>query len=71
VLIVKLIEPPYTEPYVRGCERSGECIEFSLLLDFYLVNRNFIKNCDENRIKLFLKDDPMFVDRTLPYATAF
>ena len=33
--------------------------------------RNFIKNCDENRIKLFLKDDPMFVDRTLPYATAF
>ena len=33
--------------------------------------RNFIKSCDENKIKLLLKDDPLFVDRTLPYATAF
>ena len=31
----------------------------------------FIKSCDENRIKLFLKEDPLFIDRTLPYATAF
>ena len=33
--------------------------------------RNFIKSCDENKIRLFLKEDPLFVDRTLPYATAF
>lgn len=33
--------------------------------------RNFIKSCDENKIKLFLKEDPMFVDKILPYATAF
>ena len=33
--------------------------------------RNFIKSCDENKIRLFLKDDPLFIDRTLPYATAF
>lgn len=33
--------------------------------------RNFIKSCDENKIRLFLKDDPLFVDKTLPYATAF
>jgi hypothetical protein len=33
--------------------------------------RNFIKSCDENKIRLILKDDPLFVDRTLPYATAF
>ena len=34
MLLVKLIEPPYTEPYVRWCERSeGEIIAF-LLLDF-------------------------------------
>ena len=33
--------------------------------------RNFIKSCDENKIKLLLKDDPLFIDRTLPYATAF
>ena len=35
------------------------------------MNRNFIKSCDENKIKLLLKEDPLFVDRTLPYATAF
>jgi len=33
--------------------------------------RNFIKSCDENKIKLFLKEDPLFVDKILPYATAF
>ena len=32
---------------------------------------NFIKSCDENKIKLFLEEDPLFVDRLLPYATAF
>ena len=31
----------------------------------------FIKSCDENKIKLLLKSDPLFIDRTLPYATAF
>jgi len=31
----------------------------------------FIKSCDENKIKLLLKEDPFFIDRTLPYATAF
>ena len=31
----------------------------------------FIKSCDEEKIKLFLKEDPLFIDRTLPYATAF
>ena len=33
--------------------------------------RNFIKSCDEDKIKFLLKEDPLFVDRTLPYATAF
>lgn len=33
--------------------------------------RNFIKSCDENKIKLFLEEDPLFVDKILPYATAF
>lgn len=33
--------------------------------------RNFIKSCDENKIKLLLKEDSLFIDRTLPYATAF
>lgn len=33
--------------------------------------RNFIKSCDEKKIELLLKDDPLFIDKTLPYATAF
>lgn len=31
----------------------------------------FIKSCDENKIKMLLKEDSLFIDRTLPYATAF
>ncbi len=31
----------------------------------------FIRSCDENKIKMLLKEDPLFIDRTLPYATAF
>ena len=31
----------------------------------------FIKECDENKLKLFLEKDPLFVDKTLPYAVAF
>ncbi|MBO7505676.1 hypothetical protein J6T66_06225 [bacterium] len=38
----------------------------------YIIGyRNFIKSCDENMIKLYLKEDPLFIDKTLPYATAF
>ena len=33
--------------------------------------RNFIKSCDEKKIELLLEDDPLFIDKTLPYATAF
>ncbi len=32
--------------------------------------RNFIKACDENKFKEFLKEDSMFFDKTLPYAVA-
>ncbi len=31
----------------------------------------FIKMCDENKLRLFLKQDPTFFDKTLPYAVAF
>ena len=31
----------------------------------------FIKMCDENKLRLFLKQDPAFFDKTLPYAVAF
>ena len=31
----------------------------------------FIQVCDENKLRLFLKQDPAFFDKTLPYAVAF
>ena len=31
------IEPPYTDPYVRWCERSTSQLMASLLLDFSLA----------------------------------
>ena len=31
----------------------------------------FLKMCDENKLRLFLKQDPAFFDKTLPYAVAF
>ena len=45
--------------------------KWAKLASYLIGYRNFIKSCDENKIKLLLKDDPLFVDRTLPYATAF
>ena len=40
-----LIEPPYTEPYVRWCERSG--VNHSLLLDYVLdsIIKGFYYKC--------------------------
>lgn len=32
---------------------------------------HFIKTCDENKLRLFLQQDPTFFDKTLPYAVAF
>ena len=32
---------------------------------------HFIKMCDENKLRLFLQQDPTFFDKTLPYAVAF
>ncbi|WP_280115793.1 hypothetical protein [Dolosigranulum pigrum] len=32
------IEPPYTDPYVRWCERSTSQLMASLLLDLLFIN---------------------------------
>lgn len=32
--------------------------------------KEFIKTCDTNRMRLLLKENPLFFDRTLPYAVA-
>jgi len=33
--------------------------------------KNFISTCDMKQIQIFLKQDPLFIDKTLPYAIAF
>ena len=33
--------------------------------------RKFLQNCDENQIRTFLKEDPLFINKALPYATIF
>lgn len=45
--------------------------KWAKLAAYIIGYRNFIKSCDENMIKLFLEQDPLFIDRTIPYATAF
>ena len=45
--------------------------KWAKLAAYTIWYRNFIKSCDENIIKLYLKEDPLFIDKTLPYATAF
>ena len=45
--------------------------KWAKLAAYVIGYRNFIKSCDENMIKLCLKEDPLFIDKTLPYATAF
>jgi hypothetical protein len=45
--------------------------KWAKLASYVIWYRNFIKWCDENMLKLYLKNDPLFLDKTLPYATAF
>lgn len=57
--------------YVGGWAHLRFTDKWAKLASHLIWYSNFIKSCDENKIKLILKDDPLFVDRTLPYATAF
>lgn len=45
--------------------------EWSKLASYVVWYAKFIKECDENVLKSFLKEDPLFIDKTLPYAVAF
>ncbi len=57
--------------YVYGWWKLKFTEKWASLASHLIGYRNFIKSCDENKIKLLLKEDPLFIDRTLPYATAF
>ena len=45
--------------------------EWEKLASYIVWYAKFIKECDTNKLRLFLKDDPLYVDKILPYAVAF
>ena len=57
--------------YLFGWKKLKLTDEWAKLASHLIGYRNFIKSCDENKIKLLLKEDPLFVDKVIPYATAF
>ena len=57
--------------YMYGWWKLKFTDRWAKLASHLIGYRNFIKSCDENKIRLFLEEDPLFIDRTLPYATAF
>jgi hypothetical protein len=38
------------------------------IIDAY---REFLKSCDENKLKTFLEQDPLYFDKIIPYAIVF
>ena len=44
---------------------------WSELVSKILWYREFLKSCDENKLKTFLKQDPLYFDKILPYAVVF
>ena len=48
-----------------------ETEEWEKLISQILWYREFLTTCDENKLRLFLKEDPLYFDKTLPYAIVF
>ena len=55
-------------PYQKKISLTEEWKKIALNVIWYA---KFIQLCDENKLRLFLKQDPAFFDKTLPYAVAF
>ena len=41
------------------------------LISHILWYKQFLKACDENKLRLFLQEDPLYFDKILPYAVVF
>ena len=48
-----------------------ETEKWAKLISHILWYKEFIRACDENKLRLLLKQDPAFFDKTLPYAIVF
>jgi len=48
-----------------------ETEKWAKLISHILWYRKFLAACDENKLRLFLKQDPLYFDKILPYAVVF
>ena len=48
-----------------------ETEEWAKLISHILGYEQFLKTCDENKLRLFLQQDPLYFDKILPYAVVF
>ncbi len=57
--------------YLSWGKKLKETEEWAKLISHALWYREFIAMCDENKLRLFLEQDPLYFDKILPYAVAF
>lgn len=57
--------------YIFGDWKMQLTDKWAELVSYLIWYRKFIKECDEIQIKKLLEEDPLFVDKSLPYAIAF
>ena len=66
----------FVVPIIYGCSIKNDykiklTDEWSKLASHIIWYAKFIKECDENKLKLLLEHDPLYIDKVLPYAVAF
>jgi uncharacterized membrane protein len=66
LILIILVPIIFIRKYMAAHTRKG-IQELRYLLGF----KDFIQKVEKNRIKLFLKKDPNYIDRVLPYAVLF
>ena len=59
----------YRKLYKRNYLKETE--EWAKLISHILWYREFLKTCEENKLKKFLKEDPLYFDKVLPYVVVF
>ena len=52
-------------------QKLNETMLWAKLIAHILWYREFLATCDENKLRLFLKEDPLYFDKVLPYAIVF
>ena len=66
----------FVVPIIYGCSIKSDykiklTDEWRKLASHVIWYAKFIKECDTNKLKLFLEEDPLYVDKVLPYAVEF